>query len=87
MYDLILSHGRDDVFLYFAAAVGDFEKVLEHHVMDEAWLKAIDVLIRQVRTCAFSSSSFAIDSGTIAQSRALLPLLAGSDAARSAGDC
>lgn len=49
MYELILSHGREDVFLHFANVVGDYDKVLEHHVMDEEWLKAIDVLNRQVQ--------------------------------------
>lgn len=49
VYDMILNHGREDVFLYYATVVGDFEKVLEHHIMDEAWLKAVDVLNRQVR--------------------------------------
>ncbi|KAG9024553.1 hypothetical protein FS837_005314 [Tulasnella sp. UAMH 9824] len=48
VYDLILNHGREDVFLYYATVVGDFEKVLEHHIMDEAWLKAVDVLNRQI---------------------------------------
>lgn len=49
VYDMILNHGREDVFLYYATVVGDFEKVLEHHIMDEAWLKAVDLLNRQVR--------------------------------------
>ncbi|KAG8908085.1 hypothetical protein FRB99_000529 [Tulasnella sp. 403] len=47
VYDLILNHGRQDVFIYYATAIGDYEKVIEHHIMDEAWLKAVDVLNRQ----------------------------------------
>ena len=49
MYELILSHGRTDVFLHYATAIGDFERVVEHYVMNEEWLKAVDVLNRQVR--------------------------------------
>ncbi|KAG8844570.1 hypothetical protein FRB96_002999 [Tulasnella sp. 330] len=50
VYDLIVSHGRDDIFLHFANVVGDYDKVLEHHIMDEEWLKAIDILNRQARS-------------------------------------
>ena len=48
MYDLILSHGRTDMYLHFATVVGDFERVVEHWVLEEEWLKAIDILNRQV---------------------------------------
>ena len=48
MYELILSHGRTDVFLHYATVIGDFERVVEHYVMNEEWLKAVDVLNRQV---------------------------------------
>jgi hypothetical protein len=50
VYDLILSHGRTDIYLHYATVVGDFERVIEHWVMEEEWLKAIDILNRQVRT-------------------------------------
>ncbi len=49
MYDLILSHGREEVFVYYATAIGDFGRVIEHHIVDEAWSSAVDVLNRQVR--------------------------------------
>lgn len=49
MYDLILSHGRTDVYLHYATVVGDFERVIEHWVLEDEWVKAIDVLNRQVR--------------------------------------
>ncbi|KAF8329689.1 Pep3/Vps18/deep orange family-domain-containing protein [Cantharellus anzutake] len=46
-YELIQSHGRTDISLHYAMTVGDYEKVVETYVMDEEWLKAVDVLNRQ----------------------------------------
>ncbi|KAJ1311737.1 hypothetical protein OPQ81_010207 [Rhizoctonia solani] len=46
-YDLIRGHGRTDVFLNFANVTGDFERIIEHWVSEEEWVKAIDVLHRQ----------------------------------------
>ncbi|KAF5374819.1 hypothetical protein D9758_000409 [Tetrapyrgos nigripes] len=46
-YELIQSHGRTDMYLHFATAVGDHERVIEHWIMEEEWVKAIDVLNRQ----------------------------------------
>ena len=37
------------MYLHYATAVGDFERVVEHWVMEEEWSKAIDVINRQVR--------------------------------------
>ena len=48
VYELILSHGRTDVFLHYAAITGDFQRVIEHYVMNEEWGKAVDQLSRQV---------------------------------------
>lgn len=48
VYELILSHGRTDLYLFFANLNRDHGKVVEHWVNDEKWLKAIDVLNRQV---------------------------------------
>ncbi|GJJ08739.1 hypothetical protein Clacol_002958 [Clathrus columnatus] len=48
IYDLIHSHGRIDMYLYYATVVGDFERVIEHWVMEEEWSKAIGILNRQV---------------------------------------
>lgn len=47
-YDLIRGHGRMDVFLNFANVSGDFERVIEYWVSEEEWVKAIDILNRQV---------------------------------------
>ncbi|KZT55917.1 hypothetical protein CALCODRAFT_497967 [Calocera cornea HHB12733] len=46
-YELILAHGRADVFLHYAALVGDWERVLDHWVLEEEWEKALGVLSRQ----------------------------------------
>ena len=48
IYDLILSHGRPDMYLFYASLNKDFGKVIEHWVTEEQWLKAIDALNRQV---------------------------------------
>lgn len=52
VYELIQGHGRTDMYLHYATLVGDFERVVEHWVMEEDWPKAIDVISRQV--CLFS---------------------------------
>ena len=48
MYELIQGHGRTDLFLYYATAIGDFERVIEHWILEEEWSKVIDVINRQV---------------------------------------
>ncbi|KAI8812404.1 vacuolar protein sorting protein 18 [Cladochytrium replicatum] len=46
-YHLITSHGRTEDELYFAECVGDLERVVEHHVRNEKWLQALDVISKQ----------------------------------------
>ena len=36
------------MYLYFANAVSDFERVIDHWILEEEWLKAIEVISRQV---------------------------------------
>lgn len=48
VYELILSHGRTEVFLHYATVVGDYQRVIEHWVLEEEWDKAINALSRQV---------------------------------------
>lgn len=48
MYELIQGHGRTDLYLFYANLNRDHGKVVEHWVTEEQWLKAIDVLNRQV---------------------------------------
>ncbi|KAG6329130.1 hypothetical protein ID866_9959, partial [Astraeus odoratus] len=47
VYELIQGHGRTDMFLFYAAVVGDYERVIQHWILEEEWLKAIDALNRQ----------------------------------------
>lgn len=36
------------MYLHYATAVGDFERVIAHWILEEQWTKAIDALNRQV---------------------------------------
>ncbi|KAI0375319.1 hypothetical protein BV20DRAFT_1032567 [Pilatotrama ljubarskyi] len=47
VYELIQGHGRTDMYLHYAMVIGDYERVVEHWVMEEEWTKAIDVINRQ----------------------------------------
>ncbi|TCD69964.1 hypothetical protein EIP91_005553 [Steccherinum ochraceum] len=47
VYELIEGHGRTDIYLHFATAIEDFERVTEHYIMEEQWSKAIDTLNSQ----------------------------------------
>lgn len=49
MYELIQGHGRTDMYLFYATTIGDYECVIEHWVLEDEWVKAIDVISRQVR--------------------------------------
>lgn len=49
VYELIQSHGRTDMYIYFATTIGDFERVIEHWIEEEVWINAIDAINRQVR--------------------------------------
>ncbi|KAG6841938.1 hypothetical protein C0991_005118 [Blastosporella zonata] len=47
VYELIQGHGRTDMYLYYANAIGDYQRVIEHWILEEDWLKAIEVINRQ----------------------------------------
>jgi hypothetical protein len=36
------------MLLFYATAIGDFERVIEHWILEEEWVKAIEVISRQV---------------------------------------
>lgn len=36
------------MLLFYATIVGDYERVVQHWILEEDWLKAIDTLNRQV---------------------------------------
>ncbi|MBW0462821.1 hypothetical protein O181_002536 [Austropuccinia psidii MF-1] len=46
-YELITSHGRKDVMIYYANLVADHERIIRHYIQEEDWKKAIDSLSRQ----------------------------------------
>ncbi|KAG0147221.1 hypothetical protein CROQUDRAFT_479078 [Cronartium quercuum f. sp. fusiforme G11] len=46
-YDLITSHGRKDVMIHYATLVGDFERIIRHHIHEDNWTQAIEALNRQ----------------------------------------
>ncbi|KAF9270080.1 hypothetical protein L218DRAFT_914019 [Marasmius fiardii PR-910] len=46
-YELIQGHGRTDIYLHYATVIGDYERVIDHWVLEEEWSKAINVLNRQ----------------------------------------
>ena len=62
IYELIQGHGHTDMYLHFATVVGDFERVVEHWVMEEEWTKAIDVINRQVSSLHFGASMLLLTS-------------------------
>lgn len=47
------------MYLHYAAVIGDYARVAEHWIMEEEWLKAIDVLNRQVRNYLCARSTLA----------------------------
>lgn len=49
IYELIQSHGRIDLYLFYANLIKDHGKVVEHWITEERWLKAIEALSSQVR--------------------------------------
>jgi hypothetical protein len=48
IYDLIQSHGRTDVYLFYAELLNDHGIVVQHYVDNEMWSEAIKALNKQV---------------------------------------
>lgn len=71
MYELIQSHGRTDVYLFFAGLGRDNELVMEYWVTEEKWKEAIDVLNRQVsgHLCAMAVRRESLPAGCIGSGR------------------
>ncbi|KAF8640380.1 hypothetical protein AX17_000050 [Amanita inopinata Kibby_2008] len=47
VYELIQGHGRADMYLYFANIINDHERVINYYIVEEEWIKAIEVISRQ----------------------------------------
>lgn len=52
VFNLLASHGRDEMTLYYAGVVGDHERIITHWILEEDWLKALEALNKQVRRSA-----------------------------------
>ncbi|KAJ8297008.1 Vacuolar protein sorting-associated protein 18 [Rhodotorula toruloides] len=46
-FDLLDRHGRDDLSLYYASVIGDHDRIVQHHVAQEEWVKALQALSKQ----------------------------------------
>jgi hypothetical protein len=46
------------MYLYYATAIGDFKRVIEHWILEEEWVKAIEVVNRQVSPLTLCSLFF-----------------------------
>ncbi|GAA5972280.1 hypothetical protein JCM11641_002389 [Rhodosporidiobolus odoratus] len=46
-FDLLTSHGRDDLTLYYASLVGDYGRVVQHHVQQQEWRDGLTALSKQ----------------------------------------
>lgn len=60
------------MLLFYATAVGDYERVVQHWILEEDWLKAIDTLNRQV--CLFIYTGVRPLKVILVEPRALLSL-------------
>ncbi|KAJ7071163.1 Pep3/Vps18/deep orange family-domain-containing protein [Mycena amicta] len=47
VFELLQGHGRTDMYLHYATVIGDFQRVIEHWILEEEWSKAIDIINRQ----------------------------------------
>jgi hypothetical protein len=59
-YDLIQGHGRTHIYVFYATTIGDYERVVEHWILEEDWVKAIDVISRQVTRISSSGPNFGL---------------------------
>lgn len=46
-YEMILSHGRTDIYLFYAELVKDHKVIIEHWIKEEEWSRVIEDLGRQ----------------------------------------
>jgi vacuolar protein sorting-associated protein 18 len=43
------------MYLHYATVIGDFDRVIEHWILEEEWIKAIDVVNRQASRAALNA--------------------------------
>lgn len=56
VFDLLASHGRDEMTLYYASVVGDHERIVTYWILEEGWTEALQALSKQVSRLALSFS-------------------------------
>ncbi|GAA5995221.1 tethering complex subunit PEP3 [Rhodotorula paludigena] len=47
VFELLSRHGRDELTLFYASTIGDHERIIQHHVAQEEWSKALQALAKQ----------------------------------------
>jgi hypothetical protein len=49
VYKLVASHGHNAELIYYATLIGDDEKVMSHYITERNWIKALEILAKQVK--------------------------------------
>ncbi|GAA5958403.1 hypothetical protein JCM3765_007864 [Sporobolomyces pararoseus] len=47
VFELLGRHGRDELTLFYASTIGDYERIIQHHVAQDEWPKALQALSKQ----------------------------------------
>jgi hypothetical protein len=58
IYDLIASHGDVEDMIFFAVLIQDYERVISHHIQQENYRSALEVLAKQGTRDQFSRELF-----------------------------
>jgi len=53
IYDLIASHGNIEDMIFFAVLIQDFERVISHHIQQNNYLSALELLSKQMNKDLF----------------------------------
>ncbi|CAO3596798.1 unnamed protein product [Absidia cylindrospora] len=57
VYKLVSSHGHNNVLVDYATLIGDDEKVIRHWITERNWMKALEILAKQVNLDMFYTYS------------------------------
>ncbi|ORZ19894.1 Pep3/Vps18/deep orange family-domain-containing protein [Absidia repens] len=57
VYKLVSSHGHNTVLVDYATLIGDDEKVIRHWITERNWIKALEILAKQVNLDMFYTYS------------------------------
>lgn len=81
VYKLVASHGHNAELIYYATLIGDDEKVMSHWITERNWIKALEILAKQVRRKR--NSRKAINNSFLGKFGFVLYLLPYSDGSRA----